>query len=876
MHFDIRMEHWDRIEELFPQLVAASAQDRASRLDALKAQDPTLHTELVALLRGHEGTGPLDTLLTLTGEGPPSELLAAGTMLGPWRIVSLIGSGGSGDVYSAMRADGAFEQRVAAKVLRRVASTDAERFRSERQFLARLDHPGIARILDGGVCPDQRLYTVMEFVDGQPLDRHCESAGVDLRGMLRLFTQVCAAVAYAHQNLIVHRDLKPANILVNDAGRVRLVDFGIAKLLAGDEAPAAELAVAPLTPAYAAPEQLAGGAVTTGTDVYALGVVLFELLTGTRPPRVVAAEAPCAPSSAAQANPSAPVAGRKLRGDLDAIVMKCLQVVPEHRYGTVAALGHDIEHHLAGEPVQARPLGLPHRTLRFVARHKIASAAVTAAAIAIIAAGGIALWQADLARQQRDSAQALAERNHAVREFLSVVITSAPRAGRPVTVEQMLKRSQGFAERAFAHNPEHQAAALAMLASSYSHVDDSDSARTLLARAHDIAGGSPDRSLRADIDCQYAAALFRAGEGETAQAMVAQALDAREMLTPQAEAACLHALASMAQYSGDGNAVVEHASAALARWREGAFQSPIQEAELLGSLAAGYNLKGETEASDAHYARALAKLEELGLERSPEALTLINNWGIVVRSMGDERRALALYDRLLEIETADNPDGLPSPLVQANRATVLEMIGRPAEARAAYESALSGALAVKNYSSAAHALLGLARIANAAGKLDAAERYLAQARANENRVAASGSSVALAIDLEAANVAYARGQRDRARKEFTRIITEQNRAGYRIAALRSRAQLLMDEGDLSGAQVDAQQALALAQSLQKSTHPSVRTGNTWLMLGRVLHRQGKRSEAQVAFRNAVDHLGKSVDATHPSLVAAQELLRATP
>ena len=335
----------------------------------------------------------------------------------------------------------------------------------------------------------------------------------------------------------------------------------------------------------------------------------------------------------------------------------------------------------------------------------------------------------------------------------------------------------------------------------------------------------------------------------------------------------MHTLALMAQYAGDGNGVVQHASAALERWQAGAFRSPILEAKLLGSIAAGYNLKGETEAADAQYAKAMAKLEQLGLERSPEAVTLINNWGIVARSMGDERRALELYDRLLQIEATDNPNSPPSPLVQANRATTLEMLGRRAEAQSAYESALSAALKVKNESSAAHSLLGLARIANGSGDLAAAERYLARAADYEKRVTATGSSVAVAIELEAANIALARGQRDRARAAFSRIINEQSRPGYRVAALRGRAQLFLDEGNLAAAHRDAEQALEIAQSLQKAGRYSVRIGNAWLMLGRVLEAESKRDESQAAFRNAVDHLSNTVDPAHPSLIAAQEFTR---
>ncbi len=411
-----------------------------------------------------------------------------------------------------------------------------------------------------------------------------------------------------------------------------------------------------------------------------------------------------------------------------------------------------------------------------------------------------------------------------------------------------------------------------MLAANHSELDDLDTARTLLSRASGLVDSSRDRSLRAELKCQYAAVLSRTGEPERARTLVAEALRSRESLASQVETACLLVLASMAQYAGDGVAVVRHASEALARWRAGGVQSPILEAKLLGSLAAGHNLNGDTETADAYYARALASLERLGLARSPEAVTLINNWGIVARTMGNERRALELYDRLIEIEVTDDPDGLPSPLVQANRATTLEMLGRGPEAARAYEAALAAARRERNDGTAAHALLGLARIAHQSREVDAAERYLAQAADYESRIAAPGSSVATAIDLEAANIAHTRNRLNYARAAFSRIITEQDRLGYRIAALRGRAQVFLDEGDLTSARRDAEDALALAQSLQKSQRYSTRTGNGWLMLGRVLEREGEKAGAAQAYRHAVEHLRNTVDPVHPSLVAAQARL----
>src|ERR1700742_2260768 len=271
--------------------------------------------------------------------------LAEGTRLGPWRLLHLIGRGGAGEVYLAERADGAFQQRVAVKVMQRGAVAEVARFQAEREILARLEHPGIARLLDGGVTDDGRPYMTMEFVEGRSITDYCRLINATLEQRLGLFLQVCDAVAYAHRNLVVHRDLKPSNILVTPNGTVKLLDFGIAKLLDAQRARVTQAAATPMTPICAAPEQLTGGPVTTATDVYALGLLLFELLSGTHPwmgsdtpvlqaMRTVLQRPAPTLSRTAEAQPNPPVPVRLIRGDFDAIVAKALRKEPGDRYAT--------------------------------------------------------------------------------------------------------------------------------------------------------------------------------------------------------------------------------------------------------------------------------------------------------------------------------------------------------------------------------------------------------------------------------------------------------------------------------------------------------------------------------------------------------------
>jgi len=447
----VQHERWMRLEQLFADALALPADARAAYLLRHCSDDADLRGEIEELLRAHDAPGALDALPYSPKTPVLQPSLAAGTCLGPWRIEKLVGRGGMGEVYAAVRADGAFEQRVALKLLRYEAAGQMERFHAERRILARLEHSEIARLLDGGMAPDGRPFTVMEFVEGRPLTEYCRDRGSHLPERLGLFAKVCDAVAFAHRNLVVHRDLKPANILVDGANGVKLLDFGIAKLLDATALPGdAELTIAPFTPEYAAPEQLGGKPVTTATDVYALGVLLFELLTGERPSRLrglVPAQAlqllmersAPAPSRIAQGKPDAPVPARLLTGDLDAIVAKCLREEPGHRYETVNALKRDIERHLRGEPVAAREGARFYVFGRLLRRYRwaVAGASVLIATLAIGLAG--TAWQARRANAQ-------AERALAVRKFLVGVFEQAKpdeNKGQPFTAQQLL----GIGER---------------------------------------------------------------------------------------------------------------------------------------------------------------------------------------------------------------------------------------------------------------------------------------------------------------------------------------------------------------------------------------------------------------------------------------------
>ncbi len=457
----MRSQRWERVRALFAAAAAVPPGEREAWLAAECGGDRELRDEVLSLLdHDHDADG-----LVTGGAATLAEAAEdlAGSRLGPYRVAKEIGRGGMGTVYLARREDGSYAQDVAIKVIRRGMDSEAvlRRFRTERQILATLVHPNVARLLDGGSLPDGRPYLVMEHVAGDRIDAWCDAKRLGVEARVRLFLDVCSAVALAHRRLVVHRDIKPGNVLVTAEGVAKLLDFGIAKLLDPEaEAGGATTEFARLlTPDYASPEQVRGEAITTATDVHALGALLCELLSGQRPRRAglpldpaLAAEPPRASRlvrEAATAEAAAEARGtrrealaRRLEGDLDMILATALRPEPERRYASVDALADDLRRHLAGEPVLARGDAFAYRASRFVRRHRVPVVAAVAAAVSLVAGAGVAWHQARVAREQR----AVAERRqqdslkltNAMLFELFEGIDQGPQAARKLLVDRAL------------------------------------------------------------------------------------------------------------------------------------------------------------------------------------------------------------------------------------------------------------------------------------------------------------------------------------------------------------------------------------------------------------------------------------------------------
>ncbi len=412
-------ERWEQIKPLLSAALDRPPAERAALLTDACAGDAALRAELESLIAAHEEAGAfLDTPAVphplQVAEAPP-DTSQAGLRIGPYEVVRELGHGGMGVVYLAARADHAYDKQVAIKLVRGafVDAYLAERFRDERQILASLNHPCIAHLLDGGTTPDGMPYLVMEHVEGEPIDAYCEQRGLSTRQRLALFRQVCDAVHYAHRNLVIHRDLKPSNILVTPEGTPKLLDFGIAKLVRRDMH--AEATVRSFTPDYASPEQVRGEPITTASDVYTLGVLLYFLLTQRKPYRVT--DDPL--EQARVICEDEPAEPRTVARDLDTIVLKALRKEPERRYSSVEQFSTDIGRYLNGLPVLAAPDTLRYRAAKFVRRHTLGVASAAALFLMLAGATGVTTWQARVANRERERAE---HRFNDVRQLATSVV----------------------------------------------------------------------------------------------------------------------------------------------------------------------------------------------------------------------------------------------------------------------------------------------------------------------------------------------------------------------------------------------------------------------------------------------------------------------
>ena len=698
---------WSRVEALLDRALDLAPADRGAFLDREAGASGPLRAELDSLLAAHDGAG--DFFERAARSFAPPDPLGPGARVGPYRVEGQIGAGGMGAVYRAARADGSFERAVALKVLR-PGSGDVRRFLAERRTLARLDHPGIARLYDAGLTPAGRPFFALELVEGEPITDHAARLDLGVEARVRLVADVCAAVQYAHSRLVVHRDLKPSNVFVcSDAGggaRVKLLDFGIAKAL--DDPALTVTGPAPRTPAYAAPEQVAGGAVTTATDVYALGALLYELLTGRRPhdgptraavERSVLGAAPPRPSAAVRAGGAEPGAAppgpperlaRRLDGDLDQICCKALRREPERRYASADALARDLARHLGGLPVEARPDATAYRVRKFVGRHR-GGVAAAAAGVLLLAAGlATAVWQGHRATAERDRAERAAA---FMVELLGEFDPNRAGAGRLDAVD-VLDRAVRRVDVGLRGQPAVQAQLYDHVGQIYQTYTRYDDAERLLFRGLAVRRalyGEAHRDVAESLN-HLAWLAFARGDYGGADSLYAAALAtqtaAEGRRTPTA-ATAIEGLGLLRRAAGDPEAGVAFVREALAIREEtlGAGHSEVSTS--LSALATLHHVAGRPAEAAPLFRRAIAgRRRSLGAH--VHTAQSLSDYGAVLTALGDVDGATAAHREALAIRRELLGDSHPHVAQSLSHlGWALQARGRYAEAEPLYREALA-------------------------------------------------------------------------------------------------------------------------------------------------------------------------------------------
>ena len=752
-------ERWQTLSRYLDAALDLGAAERDAWLAALAAEQPAIAGEVRSLLEEHEALMQKGFL-----ESPP-EPEASGSLtgqaVGAYTFLSQLGQGGMGAVWLAERSDGRFTGRAAVKLLNvgLIGQAAEERFRREGSFLARLTHPNIAHLIDAGVTALGQPYLVLEYVDGERIDRYCEARALPIPARLRLFLGVLDAVGHAHAHLIVHRDLKPSNVLVRADGQVKLLDFGIAKLLE-DSTAAADATLTGdanrvLTPEFASPEQLTGQPITTATDVYALGGLLYVLLAG-RHPAGDTANAPAElmkaiverdPPRLSDAARSSDRTRRALRGDLDTIVSKALKKQPQERYGSVDAMADDLHRYLENKPITARPDTLRYRTTKFVKRH--ARGVAAAAAVFLLVAGLVGFYTMRLAAE-RDRARREADKAATVSELLTDLLTAADpygsRPNREPTVRAILDAGAERIDKELSRQPDVQAEMITTIGRIYQRLGANDKARPLLERALALA-----RPIYPDGHVQLAQTLNDLGvlrrkerDYAAAQPMLEEALAMRRrLLGPEhkdvavtlvelgrvyverglpdrAEPLFRESLVIRQKVLGDEHeeTAVSLSDLALLRWQ----RDDLVEAESL-------------------FRRVLAISRRVLGNDHPDVSTALNNLGLVVGGRGDYSSAERIFRDALALRRKVWDDKHPDVAVSLNNlAFPLHEQGKYREAIAALEEAvaIAGPALGRDHPLVANYEANLARQHLAVGAPQQAEKLLRHALAVRERTLPSG------------------------------------------------------------------------------------------------------------------------------------------
>jgi eukaryotic-like serine/threonine-protein kinase len=851
-------DRWQRIGEVLDAALAREPEHWPSVLDATCVGAPDLRREVEDLLdrvgdaRGFLESRPTAAAAAVIAEAFDGREPGAGHRIGAYSIVREIGRGGMSRVFLARRADGHFEQHVALKLLRPGLDTeiDRARFRAERQILASLNHPNIARLLDGGLTDAGQPYLVLEYVEGQPIDAYCDERSLTVRQRLDLFLAAAEATQHAHRNLIVHRDLKSSNIFVSVDGVVKLLDFGLAKLLepsvSSGESAATRSVAHWMTPEYAAPEQIRRELVTTLTDVYQLGAVLYRLLSGRLPfiaPHGDLRELEAAvlrgdptPPSVAVAN-SDPGRAKLLRGDLDAIVLKALRSEPSERFASVEAMADDLRRHLSGHPVLARRVTAAYRARRFVRRHRVETIAALGILVSVLAGAGFSLRQARRAATERDLATIASRESQAVTSFVLGLFEASDPAetrGDTLTAVELVRRAAARAEH-LRGQPLAQARMLEVTGRLYQSLGQYAEAYATLQRAIDIRRHTRpgDAVELAGALGQLTDVLVKLGRYAAADSAAREAMEIQQRaLGPEhpALAITLHQIASISVYRGDLSVAEGYQRQALAVRQKALGPNDSLTAESHLSLGAILRIEGRMSDAEREFRSGLAILERSVSPDAPQlAGAMLDIAYLLAEVRGRYAEAEPLYHRALDIRRRAFGDG--HPMVAATLLDFAEFLSTRGDRIAAVTPARQGVDIVRRAYGREHPVVAdfqgrLAAILYRAGDLDEAAALFQQSIAMDRRL---------------------RGP------------DHENITGLEIGLARIR----IDRREYAGADSLIRAAIEIRKRASGPTHPV--TAATQGFLGMLLTREGKYAAADSILRLSLQTMERQVGREHPDV-----------
>jgi serine/threonine-protein kinase len=910
-------ERWLEIDRGLERALELPGGEREAWLAELARDSPDLAAELRLLLANRarpdfasflEGeAAPLPT-----GESTPG---LQGRRVGPYALDSELGHGGMGSVWLAHRADGQYQGRAAIKFLNLAWSgrEGQERFRREGQFLAKLDHPNIARLLDAGVTDDGQPYLVLEYVEGEPIDRHCDERRLDVAARVHLFIDVLAAVAHAHSHLIVHRDIKPANILVTREGTVKLLDFGVGRLL--DDASGAALTragAAAMTPLYAAPEQIRGDPVTTATDVHALGLVLYVLLSGRHPfadptrspvemmyqmletdaPRasvVVAPSGEAAPelaTAAAERRALTPISlGRALRGDLDNILIKSLRKNPSERYATASALADDLNRFLTHQPVTARPDTVGYRTAKFVRRHRGGIAAMVLFFLTLLVASVVTTVEMLEARAQRDEARFQTRRSESSIEFLNVLLqTVAGTKQKELGAVDPVNLGVELLEKQYGGDPRFQGRMMVQLGRMYRGRTNTKRAVELFARAYALGRNTSDVELMALARCTSVYARSQARVSEHVQDDLNEA---RRLLAHldspgvSLRVDCELAQAGVDRANGNYAATIARLLEAQRLLETTDNTHRAAYTALLTDLGGVYLDTGRLREALAVQELVAATHDRFGRGGTSARLISRQNRAVILQQMGEVRESYAerleINRRLPELEPAGS-EPLSFPI---NTAVVLTKLERPAEAlqalagveRRAHDNG-NTLFEIRSVITAATAYLELGEPTHAQAEIDRAAQLV---RDNPS----TNPELPILIEHRSAQIALARRDAAAARRHIDSALglihyPRLGQSRFDAEVLIAAADVALFQGHAADAETYARTALAAAEDVARGPETSSDVGEALLRLARAKVALGHPADARPLLQRAEHCLTNGLGADHSLTRAAHSEATALP